>query len=338
MTLELAETFVISRGARDTEDVVAGRAHAQRRARLRRGARRSSATTSRPSPRSRTSQEHAGLLGDDPFALEEVQARLPRAGVRGPCRARRGAARSPGQAARTAGVAPARPAARGAADDVDDLARRSRRHGAPGREGARPLQAPEAEARRRRRPRRRTRPRRARGRRRSAPGRRERGLEPRRGARHAAAARRARRRLLRAAAAGRRPGRAGAEARARRSRSTSTRTATRSPTSPPAPSGRTASTSSSRSPAASARRCAWCTPRARSGSGRCSAAWSSPGLGIAAGAHIASLFDHIDLDGNILIAHDPWPGVAFVDGVQVPSDQPGLGVHKHERTRYLDPR
>ncbi len=50
------------------------------------------------------------------------------------------------------------------------------------------------------------------------------------------------------------------------------------------------------------------------------------GLGIAAGANIASLFDHIDLDGNILIAHDPWPGVAFVDGVQLPSDQPGLGV------------
>ncbi|MGH2897544.1 MAG: enolase C-terminal domain-like protein, partial [Solirubrobacteraceae bacterium] len=50
------------------------------------------------------------------------------------------------------------------------------------------------------------------------------------------------------------------------------------------------------------------------------------GLGIAAGAHIASLFDHVDLDGNILIAHDPWPGVHFVDGVQRPSDEPGLGV------------
>ena len=33
------------------------------------------------------------------------------------------------------------------------------------------------------------------------------------------------------------------------------------------------------------------------------------GLGIAAGAHIASLCDHVDLDGNLLIAHDPWPGV-----------------------------
>ncbi|HSX22622.1 MAG TPA: dipeptide epimerase [Gaiellaceae bacterium] len=53
------------------------------------------------------------------------------------------------------------------------------------------------------------------------------------------------------------------------------------------------------------------------------------GLGIAAGAHIASLFDHIDLDGNLLIAHDPWPGVQFADGMQLPSDQPGLGV-RHE--------
>jgi L-Ala-D/L-Glu epimerase len=50
------------------------------------------------------------------------------------------------------------------------------------------------------------------------------------------------------------------------------------------------------------------------------------GLGIAAGAHIASLMDHVDLDGNLLLAHDPWPGVAFTDGVQLPADRPGLGV------------
>jgi L-alanine-DL-glutamate epimerase-like enolase superfamily enzyme len=50
------------------------------------------------------------------------------------------------------------------------------------------------------------------------------------------------------------------------------------------------------------------------------------GLGIAPGAQIASLCDHVDLDGNLLLAHDPWPGVAFTDGVQVPSDRPGLGV------------
>jgi len=51
------------------------------------------------------------------------------------------------------------------------------------------------------------------------------------------------------------------------------------------------------------------------------------GLGIAAGAHVASLFDHVDLDGNVLLAHDPWPGVRLVDGIQLPSDEPGLGVH-----------
>ena len=50
------------------------------------------------------------------------------------------------------------------------------------------------------------------------------------------------------------------------------------------------------------------------------------GLGIAAGAQIASLFDHVDLDGNLLLAGDPWPGVAFSDGVQLPADAPGLGV------------
>jgi L-Ala-D/L-Glu epimerase len=50
------------------------------------------------------------------------------------------------------------------------------------------------------------------------------------------------------------------------------------------------------------------------------------GIGIAAGAHVSSLFDHIDLDGNLLIANDPFPGVEFVDGVQVPSELPGLGV------------
>ena len=50
------------------------------------------------------------------------------------------------------------------------------------------------------------------------------------------------------------------------------------------------------------------------------------GLGIAPGAHISSLCDHVDLDGNLLIADDPWPGVEFVNGVQLPSTSPGLGV------------
>jgi L-alanine-DL-glutamate epimerase-like enolase superfamily enzyme len=51
------------------------------------------------------------------------------------------------------------------------------------------------------------------------------------------------------------------------------------------------------------------------------------GLGISTGAQVASLFDHVDLDGNLLLAHDPWPGVPFVDGVQLPPEEPGLGVH-----------
>jgi L-alanine-DL-glutamate epimerase-like enolase superfamily enzyme len=50
------------------------------------------------------------------------------------------------------------------------------------------------------------------------------------------------------------------------------------------------------------------------------------GLGIAAGCVVAPLCDHVDLDGNLLLAEDPWPGVALADGVQTPSDSPGLGV------------
>jgi L-alanine-DL-glutamate epimerase-like enolase superfamily enzyme len=50
------------------------------------------------------------------------------------------------------------------------------------------------------------------------------------------------------------------------------------------------------------------------------------GLAIAAACCVAPLCDHVDLDGNLLLARDPWPGVAFVDGVQIPSDRPGLGV------------
>jgi L-alanine-DL-glutamate epimerase-like enolase superfamily enzyme len=52
------------------------------------------------------------------------------------------------------------------------------------------------------------------------------------------------------------------------------------------------------------------------------------GLGIAAGAAIGSLCDHVDLDGNLLVAYDPWPGVDLVDGVQIPSEEPGLGVRQ----------
>ncbi len=49
------------------------------------------------------------------------------------------------------------------------------------------------------------------------------------------------------------------------------------------------------------------------------------GLGIAAGCAVAPLCDHVDLDGNLLLARDPVPGPAFVDGVQVASEGVGLG-------------
>jgi L-alanine-DL-glutamate epimerase-like enolase superfamily enzyme len=52
------------------------------------------------------------------------------------------------------------------------------------------------------------------------------------------------------------------------------------------------------------------------------------GLAVAAGTQIASLCDHVDLDGNLLLRHDPWQGVELVDGVQLPSESPGLGVNE----------
>jgi L-alanine-DL-glutamate epimerase-like enolase superfamily enzyme len=58
------------------------------------------------------------------------------------------------------------------------------------------------------------------------------------------------------------------------------------------------------------------------------------GLGISAAAQIASLCDHVDLDGNLLLADDPAPGVELVDGVQLPPAAPGLGV----RHAVPDPR
>lgn len=49
-------------------------------------------------------------------------------------------------------------------------------------------------------------------------------------------------------------------------------------------------------------------------------------LGIAPACPVASLCDHVDLDGNLLLADDPWSGVELVGGAQLPSELPGLGV------------
>ena len=75
-TLELAQTFVISREAQDTADVV----HVE----IRHG---DMAGFGEAAPIERYDEsaesalayveEHAGALGDDPFALDEIESRLP---------------------------------------------------------------------------------------------------------------------------------------------------------------------------------------------------------------------------------------------------------------------
>jgi L-alanine-DL-glutamate epimerase-like enolase superfamily enzyme len=76
VTLELAETFVISRNARDSEDVlvvelrhsgVSGFGEAQPIDRYEETVESAQAYL----------EEHANAVGDDPFALEEVMERLP---------------------------------------------------------------------------------------------------------------------------------------------------------------------------------------------------------------------------------------------------------------------
>ena len=49
-------------------------------------------------------------------------------------------------------------------------------------------------------------------------------------------------------------------------------------------------------------------------------------LGIATAAHLAPLVDHADLDGNLLLANDPFIGLPIENGRIVLSDRPGLGI------------
>jgi L-Ala-D/L-Glu epimerase len=49
-------------------------------------------------------------------------------------------------------------------------------------------------------------------------------------------------------------------------------------------------------------------------------------LGVAPAAQIASLADWVDLDGHLLLADEPFRGLALEDGAVLPSDGPGLGV------------
>jgi L-alanine-DL-glutamate epimerase-like enolase superfamily enzyme len=53
---------------------------------------------------------------------------------------------------------------------------------------------------------------------------------------------------------------------------------------------------------------------------------SESSLGIAAACPIASLSDYVDLDMNLLLELDPWIGLELVDGAQLPSTRSGLGL------------
>jgi L-alanine-DL-glutamate epimerase-like enolase superfamily enzyme len=49
-----------------------------------------------------------------------------------------------------------------------------------------------------------------------------------------------------------------------------------------------------------------------------------------AAAHLSPLVDFADVDGHLLVANDPWEGVAVRDGRLVLPDGPGLGLRRRE--------
>jgi L-Ala-D/L-Glu epimerase len=49
-----------------------------------------------------------------------------------------------------------------------------------------------------------------------------------------------------------------------------------------------------------------------------------------AAAHLSPLVDFADLDGHLLVANDPWEGVAVRDGRLVLPDRPGFGLRRRE--------
>jgi len=57
---------------------------------------------------------------------------------------------------------------------------------------------------------------------------------------------------------------------------------------------------------------------------------SESSIAIAAGAAIGALFDHIDLDSHLNLNPDPTEGAPIVDGIIVPTENPGHGANlKH---------
>ena len=52
----------------------------------------------------------------------------------------------------------------------------------------------------------------------------------------------------------------------------------------------------------------------------------SSSISVTAAAHLSPLVDYADLDGNLLIANDPYSGVTVRQGKLVLPDRPGLGL------------
>jgi len=52
----------------------------------------------------------------------------------------------------------------------------------------------------------------------------------------------------------------------------------------------------------------------------------SSSVSVTAAAHLSPLVDYADLDGNLLIANDPYSGVTVRDGKLILPDRPGLGL------------
>ncbi|MCX5214536.1 dipeptide epimerase [Kitasatospora sp. NBC_00240] len=56
-------------------------------------------------------------------------------------------------------------------------------------------------------------------------------------------------------------------------------------------------------------------------------------LGIAPAVHLVDRARWVDLDGHLLLAHDPWQGIGGADGTVRASDRAGLGVRPTTRAR-----
>ncbi|WLQ52908.1 enolase C-terminal domain-like protein [Streptomyces poriferorum] len=75
---------------------------------------------------------------------------------------------------------------------------------------------------------------------------------------------------------------------------------------------------------------------AGSGTGLMLGCLTASSLGIAPAVHLADRARWTDLDGHLLLAHDPWTGIGGTDGTVRAGSRPGLGVRA--RTLFDAPR